>query len=117
MIDWTALIDSLDEINFDTLCEAVKIRKVYEAEALAQAIVLRFSEVKLAREDPKAAIMTVHHRLRCGFLVAKTAVDLVLESDQEDAASREDGGEWPPPDEAADDFQETIIGVEMPFID
>jgi hypothetical protein len=117
MIDWTAFVDSLDELSFDSICEVIQARKVDEAETLAQTLVLSFSEVKLAREDPRAAIITVHHRLRCGFLVAKTAVDLVLEADDEEAASREDGGDGPAYEEAPDDYQETLIGVEMPFID
>ena len=117
MIDWIAFVDSMDEFNFEDLTKAVIERQKDEAETLAQEIVLSFSEVKLARENPREAILVVHSRLRCGFLVAKTAVDLLLEADDEEAASREDGGEWPAPGEAADDFQETLIGVEMPFTD
>ena len=121
MIDWTALFDSLDEINFDNVADAVRERQRDEAEALAQTIVLSFTEVQLARKDPFEAIRMVHHRLRCSILVAKTAVELVLESDEADAASREDGGDGPdcgtPLGEAADDFQETVIGLPHPSID
>lgn len=117
MIDWITFVDSLDEFTFEDLTKAVLERQRDEAEGLAQEIVLSFSEVKLARENPKEAVMTVLHRLRCSFMVAKIAVDLLLESDQEEAATREDGGEWPPPGEAADDFQETLIGVDQPLSD
>lgn len=117
MIDWIAFIDSLDEFSFEDITKAVMERKRNEAEGLAQNIVLSFSEVKLARENPREAVMVIHHRLRCGFLVAKTTVDLLLESDQEEVASREDGGDGPALDEAPEDYQETIIGVEMHFID
>ena len=117
MIDWTAFIDSLDEPNFEDIFEAVKARKVDEAETVAQAIVLSFSEVQMARENSMGAILMVRNRLGCNFLIAKTAVALVLEADEEDSANREDGGDWPPQDESPDDLQETVIGMDQPLAD
>jgi len=117
MIDWTAFVDALDEFNFEDITKAVMERQLDEAEGLAQDIVLSFSEVKLARENPREAVMTVLNRLRCGFMVAKIAVDLLLESDKEDDASREDGGDWPQHGEAADDSHDSVIGLDQPFVD
>jgi len=118
MIDWTAFIDSLDEDNFEDAAEAVRARKVDQAECLAQTLVLSFTEVNIARENPLEAIRVVNHRLRCGILVAKAAVEMVLEADAEEAAIREDNDHEPfPLGEAADDFQETVIGVDQPFSD
>jgi hypothetical protein len=123
MIDWVTFIDSMDEDNFEEICNAVHVRKVDEAEALAQTIVLSFTEVNIARENPPRAVHMVMHRLRCGFLVAKTAVQMVHESDEEEAASRADDDGWSPSEdaipfgEAADDVSETVIGIDQALVD
>ena len=106
MIDWTALIDALDVDNYEEVLKAVRAREVDEAETLARTIVLGFNEVKLARENRLHAAMAVRNRLGCSMLVAKTAVELVLESDKEDEAARENADDdgFLPHGEAADDF-------------
>jgi len=117
MIDWTALVDALDVDNYEEVLNAVRAREIDEAETLAQTIVLGFDEVKLARENRFHAAVAVRNRIGCSILVAKTAVELVLESDKDEEAAREDGGDYVQYGEAADDFAETVIGIDQAFSD
>lgn len=132
MIDWVTFIDALDEENFETIAMAVHERKKYEAEELAEELVLSFPEVDLIRKgEHHQAIIRINTRLQCGILVAKAAVErqLVLDHEEEEEMMDELENEWEDeldgspqdeswlsPGEAADDG-ETVIGIEQPLVD
>ena len=82
-IDWIAFVDSLDEHNFHLLSKSVHMRKMDIAEAEADKLVLSFAEVEMARSEPVVAIKMINDRLKCGLIVAKLAVDIALENDDD----------------------------------
>lgn len=101
-IDWVTFIDSLDELNFEELTEAVKKRLQCEAEAEADSIVLTFAEVDLARKNPQQAAINLAKRLKVSLFVAKMAVEFATEYkelpdpyDEETFIEEQDeNGEW-----------------------
>ena len=123
MIDWIEFIDSLDADNFDEIIAAVQCRMDDDAQTEASTIVLSFAEVDMARENKMKAIISLRARLDCTPLVAKHAVEQALEKEEEDFHERflqdegdvyqEDGDDTVTPlGEAADDFQDTILGAD-----
>lgn len=84
MIDWNLFVESLDKENFEKLTTSIRFRREDEAELIADTLVLSLTEVKLARENPVQAIRKINERLKCGIMVAKAAVELALDSDEEE---------------------------------